>query len=77
VSTGSKPLLSLIVVVRNTKYGVAGIDMKTLETLVFSRFLDFKNINANSHHLSVKASKGLEADKAKEAALWPESEGHC
>jgi hypothetical protein len=42
VSTGSKPLLSLIVVVRNTKYGVAGIDMKTLEPLVFASLLDFK-----------------------------------
>jgi hypothetical protein len=68
VSTGSKPLLSLIVVVRNTEYDVFGIDMKALKTLVFVSLLDFKT-PTSIRPPSVKASKGLEADNAEEAAL--------
>jgi hypothetical protein len=76
VSTGSKPLLSLVVVVINWGYGVVGIEMKTVGLLAFISLLDFK-IPTSIHVPQRQASKGLEADKAKEAALWPGSEEHC
>jgi hypothetical protein len=76
VSTGSKPLLSLVVVVINWGYGVVGIDIKTLEPLVFASLLNFKT-PTSVHPPSVRASKGLEADKAEEATFLPGSEEHC
>jgi hypothetical protein len=59
VSTGSKPLLSLVVVVRNAEYGVLGVDMKALEGQPFL-FLIILGSQFSYHqfvHPSVKPPK--------------------
>jgi hypothetical protein len=57
VSTGSKPLLSLIVVARKTGYGVIEIDIKALRLPVFISLLDFKTPTPIRPHQALKPPK--------------------